>query len=347
MLKAALAGVAGVLSLPVVITAIAAGAAGSGGAPASVDGIHPVLLDAYTRAANGFSESHPECTGLTWAHIAGIAKVESDHAYGRDIGPDGDVAPPVIGPRLDGSGNGGNLTPHYDTDGGKWDRDTEYDRAVGITQHLPANWARYGRDGNNDDKADPHNAYDATLSTAVELCTSGPGGVDFTDRAQLEDALFRYNPATWYVEEVMAEIDRYTAMGIPAVGVAGGGSEQGRAAAEWALAQVGKPYAWGGTGPNAFDCSGLTMKAWAHAGADIGRVTTQQYRNGEAVSLDELEPGDLLFYKTDAPGPPPTHVTMYVGDGQMVNAPRTGKDIRVEPVASGYYSPRFMGARRP
>ncbi|MEY9211499.1 C40 family peptidase [Thermobifida halotolerans] len=313
--------------------------------PETVDGIPPVLLDAYHRGAARLTDLHPQCTGMTWAILAGIGRIESTHGAGHDIAPNGDVAPPFVGPRLDGSGVGGNLTPHYDTDDGRWDGDTEYDRAVGLTQHLPANWDRYGRDGNDDGVADPHNAYDSVLSTAVELCVSGGEKVDFTDRGQLSAALFRYNHSDAYVADVLGWIDAYTTLQPLTVG-GGPGSQAGRAAAAWALQQVGKPYVWGGTGPHGFDCSGLTQAAWAAAGVSIPRVTTDQVRIGIPVGLDELQPGDLLFYDTGS-GPSPSHVTMYVGDGQMVNAPRTGTTIRVEPVQSDYYSPRFVKAVRP
>ncbi|WP_068693527.1 lantibiotic dehydratase [Thermobifida halotolerans] len=256
------------------------------------------------------------------------------------------VRPPMIGPRLDGSGAGGNLTPHYDTDNGRWDGDTEYDRAVGPNQHLPSGWPAYGADGNGDGSADPHNVYDSALASARELCLSAGGaGVDFTDRGQLADALFRYNRSHAYVADVLAAVDRFDTR-TPLNPGAGGGSEAGQAAAAWALRQVGKPYVWGGTGPHGFDCSGLTQAAWAAAGVSIPRVTTDQVRIGIPVGLDELQPGDLLFYDTGS-GPSPSHVTMYVGDGQMVNAPSTGQTIRVEPVQSDYYSPRFTAARRP
>ncbi|MFC7742077.1 C40 family peptidase [Nocardiopsis composta] len=112
------------------------------------------------------------------------------------------------------------------------------------------------------------------------------------------------------------------------------GDGQGADAARWALQQVGWPYVWGGESreEGGFDCSGLVLAAWAHAGVDLPRVTTDQFTTGTPVELDELRPGDLLFYDTGGPGPPPAHVTMYVGEGQMVNAPSTGKKIRVEPV---------------
>ncbi|MFC7741061.1 NlpC/P60 family protein [Nocardiopsis composta] len=278
-------------------------------APGNVEGIPDTLLDAYTRAPSALAKEFPGCKGMRWQILAGIGQVESDLLAGHTISSEGDVSPPMIGPRLDGSGVGGNLTPHYDTDGGRWDGDTEYDRAVGPNQHLPSGWATYGADGNNDGEADPHNVYDSALASARELCMSGGEDVDFTDREQLADALFRYNNADWYVEQVLAEIDRFDALPAP-VAPGGGGSEAGRAAVEWALRQVGWPYVWGGESreEGGFDCSGLTMAAWAAAGVDIPRVTTDQYRAGRRVPIDALQPGDLLFYDTTdlgAPGPAP------------------------------------------
>ncbi|KOX23891.1 hypothetical protein ADL05_01900 [Nocardiopsis sp. NRRL B-16309] len=321
-------------------------------APTEVDGIDPVLLDAYIRGARTLEELHPGCTGMRRQFLAGIGKIESDHAAGSRIAPNGDTDPPIVGPILDGSGVGGNLTPHYDTDDGRWDGNTTYDAAVGATQHLPENWDDYGADGNGDGETDPHNVYDAAAATAVELCAShAAAAVDFTDHGQLREALFRYNHSWGYVDEVIAEIVTYTAEHPGAgSGIGSAGNEEGRAAAEWALEQVGKPYVWGGTGPNGFDCSGLTQGAWAAAGVTIPRVTTDQYQAGTRVGLDQLQPGDLLFYDTTdagAPGPAPSHVTMYLGDGQMVNAPSTGQNVRVEPVESEFYSARFMGAIRP
>lgn len=321
------------------------------GAPDEVAGIDPILLEAYVLGPQVLdAPEYEHCTGMRWQILAGIGSIESDHGATVTIAPNGDTDPPFVGPTLDGSGVGGNLSPHYDTDGGRWDGDDVYDAAVGVTQHLPANWADYGVDGNGDGRADPHNVYDAVASTAVELCQSAPSGtpVDFTDRGDLEKALFRYNPAGWYVDQVMTEIDRYdTEHAGVELSLVGTGS--GVVAAEWALEQVGKPYVWGGVGPDGFDCSGLTQQAWAAAGVSIPRVTTDQFPAGTRVSLDELAPGDLLFYDTRpySPGDPPTHVTMYVGDGQMVNAPSTGQNVRVEAVESSFYSPRFMGAVRP
>ncbi|MDT0308510.1 NlpC/P60 family protein [Streptomyces sp. DSM 44917] len=110
---------------------------------------------------------------------------------------------------------------------------------------------------------------------------------------------------------------------------AGGGSATGLAAEAiaFAEAQLGKPYVWGGTGPNSYDCSGLTQAAWRAAGVEIPRVTWDQVNFGAAVPLDQLQPGDLVFFYSDI-----SHVGMYVGDGIMIHAPRPGAVIRYEAI---------------
>ena len=208
--KTAVAVLAVLLGLSVLVGAAAAALPGRTAArPGRVDGIPDLLLDAYVRAAEALEDLHPQCTGMRWQILAGIGEIESGLLSGHSIAPNGDVHPPMIGPRLDGSGAGGNLTPHYDTDNGRWDGDTEYDRAVGPNQHLPSGWPVYGADGNGDGVADPHNAYDSALASARELCLSAGGaGVDFTDPSQLADALYRYNHSRAYVADVLAAVDR-------------------------------------------------------------------------------------------------------------------------------------------
>ena len=350
--------VVGVAVLVFLLVPLFIGTLSDGEDPAShmpeggVEGIPDVLLLAYTQAAERLEEEYPECTNMTWPVLAGIGKVESNHAAGSEISSSGDVRPRIIGPRLDGSGTGGNTTAHTDSDNGKWDGDTGYDRAVGPMQFIPTTWDSHGLNATGSSEGDPHNAFDATWSAAVYLCASNSAGVDFSDQDELEAALLRYNRSRSYVEDVSGHIEDYAeiaaqkAASSPTVG-SGASSEQGRTAVAWALEQVGKPYLWGGTGPGAFDCSGLVMRAWAQAGVDIPRVTTDQVDAGTRVELDELQPGDLLFYDTGAPGGSPSHVTMYAGDGQMVNAPRTGQSIRVEPVDGDYYSSVFVAATRP
>lgn len=109
-----------------------------------------------------------------------------------------------------------------------------------------------------------------------------------------------------------------------------GTSAPARIAVSYALAQLGKPYLWGGNGPDAFDCSGLMQQAWLRAGVRIGRVVSQQMHDGVPTTLDRLLAGDMVMIPGSlgtmaAPG----HVGMYIGYGLVVNAPRTGDVVRV------------------
>ncbi len=112
-----------------------------------------------------------------------------------------------------------------------------------------------------------------------------------------------------------------------AAGPGGGASAAGRRAVEFALAQRGKPYLWGGTGPDAFDCSGLTSQAWRAAGVPIPRTSQQQWAGLRHVALRDLRPGDLVIYHEDA-----GHVALYLGGGAVVHAPHTGTVVKLAPV---------------
>lgn len=112
-----------------------------------------------------------------------------------------------------------------------------------------------------------------------------------------------------------------------------GTAEQGQAAVAWALQQVGKPYVYGAAGPDSFDCSGLTMRAWGAAGLAIHRTSRDQYLQSYKIAYDSMRPGDLIFYGTVASDPGSVyHVVMYIGDGQIVEASRPGVPVRVTPV---------------
>ena len=160
-------------------------------------GIPPTALDAYVKAA----ASEDACPGLSWWLIGGIGSVETNHGrFGGAVADlSGRVSPPIYGPRLDGSLAGTAVIE--DSDGGRLDGDTAYDRAMGPMQHLPSSWRSNGRDGNGDGVADPQTLYDAARASAVHLCASAGGAVDTPDR--VEDAVFGYNPSRAYVADVL------------------------------------------------------------------------------------------------------------------------------------------------
>ncbi|RKN08052.1 NlpC/P60 family protein [Streptomyces radicis] len=108
-----------------------------------------------------------------------------------------------------------------------------------------------------------------------------------------------------------------------------GGSDasQADAAIAFAEAQLGKPYVWGATGPNSYDCSGLTQAAWREAGVEIPRVTFDQVTFGTPVTRDALQPGDLVFFYDDI-----SHVGLYIGNGTMIHAPKPGDVVKYDAI---------------
>jgi cell wall-associated NlpC family hydrolase len=116
------------------------------------------------------------------------------------------------------------------------------------------------------------------------------------------------------------------------------GSGGARVAVEWAYKELGKPYQWGAAGPDSFDCSGLTQYVWAKAGVYLDHYTGSQWNEGRHVSQSELQPGDLVFFGSDL-----HHVGLYIGNGNMIEAPHTGANVRIAP----YDRPDYAGAVRP
>jgi cell wall-associated NlpC family hydrolase len=107
----------------------------------------------------------------------------------------------------------------------------------------------------------------------------------------------------------------------------GGGAPEAAAVIQAALSRIGSPYTWGGSGPNAFDCSGLVMWSFQQAGISLPHSSQALAQGGQPVSMDQMQPGDLVTYYSDA-----SHVAIYIGDGMMVHASTYGTPVRVAPV---------------
>jgi Cell wall-associated hydrolases (invasion-associated proteins) len=110
----------------------------------------------------------------------------------------------------------------------------------------------------------------------------------------------------------------------------------GERAIAWARQQLGKPYRWGATGPAAFDCSGLMQRAFAAAGITLPRTSRQQFTVGQTLPRDGARPGDLVFWAGDPTNPATIHhVALYLGDGQILEAPQSGQPVRIRALRPG------------
>lgn len=111
-----------------------------------------------------------------------------------------------------------------------------------------------------------------------------------------------------------------------------------------ALGQIGRPYRYGGATPAGFDCSGLVQYVYAQQGLSVPRTSRAQYKASDEIDLEDALPGDLLFYKIS--GWRVNHVAIYLGDGQAVHAPSSGKHVIVAPIANKWWQKRYVGAGR-
>jgi membrane-bound lytic murein transglycosylase B len=169
---------------------------------AAATGIPARALSAYAMAALVVAAEDPAC-GLAWNTLAGIGAIESGHGShaGAVLRDDGYPDPAIRGIPLDGTAS----AVIRDTDGGAWDGDTEWDRAVGPMQFIPTTWEQWGADANGDGRADPNQIDDAALAAGRYLCAGGEmASVDGWRRAILS-----YNNLQAYVDDVAATADRY------------------------------------------------------------------------------------------------------------------------------------------
>jgi len=189
---------------------------------------------------------------------------------------------------------------------------------------------------------------DAFLATARALRASQQAQQRTkTAIAQLEKAkTAQRRHLTHLVAKNQAELNKLTVSavsGVPGGGITYTGPATGaaRTAVSFALAQVGKPYVWGATGPGSYDCSGLVMTAWANAGVQIPRTTYEQWAALPHVPSSAIRPGDLAFF--DGEG----HVAMYIGSGKYVDAPQPGLSVEVVPMSESWYAGSLDGYARP
>jgi len=332
-------GVVGKLAAPggalVVMAVLLAGAAGAGSVsiPGSATPPRPSRAALSSIPADYlmlYQGAAATCPGLAWTVLAGIGAVESDH--GRSSAP--------------GVGSGANAAG-----------------AQGPMQFLPATFAGYDHPvpadpvptpGAGAAAPSPYRPADAIYAAARYLCASGAAGGQNT-----AGAIFAYNHADWYVRDVLARAATYTApgpssptptasppgtAGPPGTPGAPASALPGRAAGlavDYAQAQLGTPYLWGGGTPAGFDCSGLVQAAYHAAGLELPRTAQQQYDAGPRLpAAAPLQPGDLVFFGSPTAV---THVGIVAADNQMIDAPHTGAVVRVE----SYHWDDYLGATRP
>jgi hypothetical protein len=201
--------------------------------------------------------------------------------------------------------------------------------AVGYGQFLPSTWAVYGNGGN------PYDYRDALPAMARYLCATGAG----TD---IRRALFAYNHAAWYVDEVLDLARQYGSTPSQVTTSAAGG-----AAVDLARSYLNVPYVWGGISKSGIDCSGLVMAVYAQLGVTLPHNAQLQYDRSLRIPDSELRPGDLVFFARTYPSTDPiTHVGVYEGNGLMINAPDDGDVVRELPVWSGFWGTHYAGAGR-
>ena len=299
-------GILGTVFMVLILMAIGLSTSLIGGGAPSQDAQRDIpapLLPVYQTAADS-------CPGLPWSVLAAIGKVETDH--GRSTAPgvtSGANFAGAAGPMQIGiGGKAGNTFAGYaiDADGG------------GASVYSPV---------------------DAIFTAANYLCQNG------ADRGgDVAGAIFAYNHANWYVTKVLAIASTYAASeGLPPGAPA---QEVAAAAVQFAYSELGKPYKWGATGELGFyDCSGLMLRAYQKGGLTLPRTSREQWYAGARVwQVSQMLPGDLVFYAYNTADPATIHhVGIYIGAGNMIDAPYTGANVRITPFLRG----DFIGAVRP
>ncbi|MFB7657915.1 MULTISPECIES: NlpC/P60 family protein [unclassified Streptomyces] len=230
--------------------------------------------------------------------------------------------------------------------------------AQGIAQFMPSTWETHGIDGNGDGKRDVWDPEDAIPSSAKYLCTIAEDVKGVPGNRQ-NNMLAAYNAGSGAVQKYggvppYRETQNYV-RSINALANQGGGggktatADQATTAIKAAQGMLGTPYSWGGgnaKGPSrgiccspngstgsdttGFDCSGLTLYAYAKSGITLPRTAAAQYAASQPIKPGQVKPGDLVFYGKSATSI--HHVGIYVGSGWMIDAPRPGTEVRYSPL---------------
>ncbi|WP_331725216.1 bifunctional lytic transglycosylase/C40 family peptidase (plasmid) [Streptomyces globisporus] len=229
--------------------------------------------------------------------------------------------------------------------------------AQGIAQFIPSTWVDHGVDGNGDGKEDVWDPEDAIPASGEYLCTLADEVADVPGDKR-SNMLAAYNAGGPAVKKYggvppYKETQNYVQTISTAADKTPGGktttTNQAVTVINAAEEKIGKPYSWGGGNANGessgvccspsgktgvgivgFDCSGLTLYAYAKAGITLPRTAAQQYAAAEPVKPGQMRPGDLVFYGNTAASI--HHVGIYVGNGYIINAPRPGAKVRYDPM---------------
>jgi cell wall-associated NlpC family hydrolase len=176
----------------------------------------------------------------------------------------------------------------------------------------------------------------ATVELNLRAAQTQLNSLRAEERRRLAEAAARRQAALLRASRAQqpASVSTRTARPTAAPAVSGRAGE----AVRYAYAQLGDRYVWGAAGPDAFDCSGLTMMAWRAAGVSLPHSSRSQYSMGTHVSRSQLQPGDLVFFYS-----PISHVGIYIGDGKMIHAPNPSERVQISPISQMPYT----GATRP
>ena len=302
--------------LPLLSVAVTGAVTGATTAPAATAGSDPsggvVGVPApYLRDA----EVAGRRFGVPWPVLAGIYRVECDFGTSRLAG---------CNPR--GTENSSGAQGPGQFLAGTWRGGLAPGQLIPLGPPTASDADGFATDGDGDGVADPWDPADAVASTARMLAADGGS-------SHITAAVWAYNHSTAYVDEVMALAARY-GRAVASPGVAPGHTAGPVATVmAFARAQLGLPYRWGGAGPGGWDCSGLVTAAYATIGLVLPHNAQAQYEatSASSVALSRLQPGDLVFFGADPASI--HHVGIYVGGGDMVDAPHAGATVRVESIA--------------